>query len=120
MNKKGFTLIELVAIILIISLLVIIVLPKITNSVNNFSPKTDKLMMKMIEEAAKLYVEDNINSLEENENGYYCVPLTELVDKEYLKSGIEISGKDVIKTQTMKITQDNEYKIEFVENNECD
>ena len=79
MNKKGFTLIELLGVVLIISLLVIIVLPKITNSVNNFSSKTDKLMMNMIEDATKLYMEDNSNKFKKINGSNYCVTIQDLV-----------------------------------------
>ena len=119
MNKKGFTLIELLAVIIILSLLMILVLPKITNAVKNYTKKTDALMLSMIEDAAKLYVDDNPDDFEENSYGYYCVPLTELVENDYLKEGIEISGEDVTSIKSLKIDYTNDYKMDLVDSNEC-
>ena len=119
MNRRGFTLIELLAVIIIISILTILVFPKITNSVKNYSNKTDELMIDMIKNAAKLYMEDNASSFEENSYGYYCISLNELIDKDYLKDGIEISGEDATYTKRLKITYGNNYKIDIVDSHEC-
>ena len=50
MNNKGFTLMELLTVVILLSILVILVLPRITNSVNNYSDKTDELVFTMIKE----------------------------------------------------------------------
>jgi len=119
MNKKGFTLIELLAVVIIVSLLTIIVLPKITDSVKNYTKKTDALMLQMIEDAVKLYVEDNSSKFEESLYDYSCIPLTELVDEGYLKEDIGNDKNNIIKTKTLKVTYNNEYESELVNNNEC-
>ena len=119
MNNKAFTLVELLAVIAILSVLVLLVLPNITNSVNNHSNKTDKLVLSMIKDAAKLYVEDNKKKFEENPYDYSCITLTELVDKEYLKKGIEMSGEDITNTKSIKVTNNDGFNYELVNNSEC-
>lgn len=119
MNKRGFTLIELLGVILIIFLLVIIVLPKITNSVNNFSAKTDKLMLQMIEDATLLYIEDNKNDFPKNSNNKYCVTIKQLVDEEYLKEHIEYQDVDITQIKSLQITYEDKYNIELVDRDLC-
>jgi len=117
MNTKGFTLIELLGVILIISLLVIIVLPRITNSVNNFSTKTDKLMMNMIKDAAKLYVEDNLNEYEKENGRNYCVSISRLINEGYLKEFN--NSHNLGNISSMKVTYNNGFEYSFASAQEC-
>ena len=93
MNRKGFTLIEMLAVVIILVLLIIIVFPSITNSVRNHSKKTDDLMFSMIKSATELYISDFTSIKKENGNNY-CVPISNLVENDYLKSNIEYDGQD--------------------------
>lgn len=119
MNKKGFTLIELLGIVIIISMLVIIALPLITNSINNYSKKTDKLTLSMIKEAARLYIDDNKNDFVKNSENSYCITISELVDNEYLKESIEYQGADITNTKSLQVTYTNNYNIELVDSDSC-
>ena len=114
MNKKGFTLIELLGVILIISLLVMIVLPRITNSVKNFSSKTDKLMLNMIKDAAKLYVGDNVSKFKKENGSNYCVTIQDLVNENYLKGPIEYKGENITNTKGLKVSYNNGFEYEFI------
>ena len=118
MNRKGFTLIELLGVILIISLLVIIVLPRITNSVNSFSTKTDKLMMNMITEAAKFYVEDNPSEYEKENGRNYCVSIGRLVDEGYLKE-FNNNGQKIENLNPIKVTYNNGFEYALATDEEC-
>ncbi len=81
-NKKGFTLVELLAVIVILSIIVTIAVPGVMSV-------SDKLKVNMyckkigqIENQAKLYGEDIIDSL--TESGI-SIAVKDLVDKGYIK-----------------------------------
>lgn len=57
MNKKGFTLIEILGVIVIIGLLLLIVTPNLLNRLNTKEAQITDLQKEMIEEAAGLYAD---------------------------------------------------------------
>ena len=119
--KKGFTLVEVLAIVTIIGLIFILVIPKITNTLNNKKEDIDYTNKKIILAAAKKYVMDNINEFEKVNDNVYCLPLKTLVEKDYLDSKISdiINQKDITLTKSIKITYDNGFKYEIVTKNRC-
>ena len=59
MNKKGFTLIEVLAVIGLLSIVIIIAVPSITNLRNKSLEQVEKNQIKAIESAAIFYAQDN-------------------------------------------------------------
>ena len=57
MNKKGFTLIEILGVIVIIGLLLLIVAPNLLNRINPKETEISNLQKEMLEEAAGLYAD---------------------------------------------------------------
>ena len=124
MNKKGFTLIELIGTIVILSLVVLIAVPAISRSLNKGVKEADDQFKKNVELAAKNWASDNKNQLPTAPNG----PIE--ISVEALKSGGYLDGK-VVKPSDNKnlhngcvvITRQNEadapkpvYGYEFKEN----
>jgi len=65
--KKGFTLVELLAVIVILAIVCFITIPLVLNIVDNVNKESAKFGMESIEKAAKLYynneqLNDNISS----------------------------------------------------------
>lgn len=58
LNKKGFTLVEILAVITILSLLMVFVVPNFVKLVNDNKKTVSDIQKEMIINAAKLYVED--------------------------------------------------------------
>ena len=56
--KKGFTLVELIAVILILGLLCVFVIPAVVNQVGKKQEEVDGVTKKIIFAAAELYVND--------------------------------------------------------------
>ena len=121
MKNKGFTLMELLGVIVILSLLMIIVLPNIVNSVRNSSSKTDDATLKLIYDAANLYVSYDNESFPEENGNKYVIALSELVNQNMLKSPITLSDSndDITNTKCVQVTYDNGYKYELKNNGEC-
>ena len=71
MNKKGFTLVELLAVIAILALLVIIALPNVLSMFNN--AKKDLFLTEaknVFKESTRKYISDNMHN--SNEGNIYC------------------------------------------------
>lgn len=92
MNRKGFTLIEVIMVIVIISLLVILLVPNIFVLIEKNNENSCDSLIKNIESAAKIYVTHNKYDL-----GFDCsgdaktITLKTLVDSGDLK--VDSSGK---------------------------
>ena len=119
MNKKGFTLVELLVVVILIAAIVLLALPKITNSVKNYSGEVDEITYSIIKDATKLYVGNNANSFMKRSENTYCVSLNELVEEEYLKNKIEYNGQDITDTKVIKVTYNNGFNYELVNKNDC-
>ena len=68
MNKNGFTLVELLAVIIILSLLALLASTSVTKIVTNSKNELYNAQISLIEEAAKSWGTDNLNKLS-SENG---------------------------------------------------
>lgn len=64
MNKKGFTLVELLAVLVLISLLMGLAIPGINRISNNMKKKSYNQKIKLIESAAELWGQDNKTRLQ--------------------------------------------------------
>lgn len=59
MNKKGFTLVEVIVVIAIIALLLLILVPNVFVMINKNNEKSCNSLINNIESAAKIYVTNN-------------------------------------------------------------
>lgn len=65
LNSRGFTLIEVLAVIVILLIIVGIAIPNISASLDRQTCKTTEAKAKLIESAAQFYVSDNRNAIRE-------------------------------------------------------
>ena len=117
MKKNGFTLVELLAVIMMLSLLVLIVLPSIFNSIENSSNDVDNVTKEMIYKAASLYVTNNEKEYSKNTDYTYCLPLTILINEGYLAEDLKLSNKNIKNKKEVKITYNRGYNYDLVD--EC-
>ena len=118
MNKKGFTLIELMGVIIIIGLLIILAIPSITNLLNDEEENISSAMEKVLLQAGELYTQDNSGIYPKTEGNVYCVTLKELVDEEYLGSPIKdpISSNEIDQNKYIKTSiQNGTYNYEITD-----
>ena len=100
LNRKGYTLIELLAVILIISLIITLSIFGIIKAINSSKEKAATLSEKSIKEAAETYAtekNDNNNywlDITDKENKYFCITIEELMNKGLLDKKANIESKD--------------------------
>ena len=100
LNRKGYTLIELLAVILIISLIITLSIFGIIKAINSSKEKAATLSEKSIKEAAETYAteknDDNNYWLDitDKENKYFCITIEELMNKGLLDKKANIESKD--------------------------
>lgn len=99
LNKKGFTLVELIATIVVLALVVSISAYAITNIINSAKEKNYKLLIKNIKDASETYYQEckYLNNSGIKCDDTYTVKLQELVNYGYLK------GNGSTKDNKMKI-----------------
>ena len=119
--NKGFTLTELLAVIVIISLLTILALPNILDSVRNSKDDVENVTFDIIKQAANLYVQDNESIYEKVNGNVYCIAFEKLVNADYLKSPITDFEDDTDLTfiKTVKVSYYDGFSYEIVDNDKC-
>lgn len=92
--KKGFTLVELIATIIILSLIAAIVTPSILVSIREYKQQVNETNLESIKAAAKNWSTDHIDDVHfpEDEQSSLIVTIQELEDGGYVKEDV----KDVI------------------------
>ena len=113
--KRGFTLVEMIAVILLMALISITVLPSILNQVNNKKEEISEASEKIIFSAASNYLNNKTITYPKLSGNTYCITLKELVQNGELsspikdiKSGNEISLNTIIKA-SLNTYSDYEY-----------
>ena len=81
MNKKGFTLVEVLVVLAIIALLLLVLVPNVFIMINKNNEKSCNNIINNIESAAKIYVTNNKYDLGFTCNGSYQeITLQDLID----------------------------------------
>ena len=105
LNRKGYTLIELLAVILIIGLVLGFSTYGIINAINSSKEKAAALSENSIKEAAETYATENNDDssywldttdkdITDKENKYFCITIEELMNKGLLDKKANIKSKD--------------------------
>lgn len=85
MKKRGFTLVELLAVLVLIAAVSLIVFPSIINYINSTKGDISDVNKKLIIDSAKLYVDNNKSTYPEEINSSSCFTLQTLIDEKYLE-----------------------------------
>ena len=82
MNKKGFTLVELIGVVVILGLIALVAFPSLLNQINNSNKQISDSQKDLIIAATKNYVEENKNEYA-NKN-FFVVDVDVLAEKNYI------------------------------------
>lgn len=111
-NKKGFTLVEMLAAIGILLLITILTYPSFNKLNKKTEEKFDYSIKTIVENAAKIYVDNNKELIDEkitSNNGKYCLSVATLSSYDYLDTPIKKSdGENLNLKSCVYITKENE------------
>ena len=115
LNKKGFTLIELIGTIVIISLILLIIVPNITNMTKKAKDNSNKQFIENVILAAKNWGADNKDKLPKNQGSFKDVLVTLLQDEGYLdkRDLPQEEGIDYNCVRISDISGDNQAKKQY-------
>jgi len=126
MNKKGFTLVELLAVIVILGILALITTPVVINIIDDSKNKAYEEQKRLVEGAAERWGVNNLKKLPTTD-GASCYITTETLLNEGYLSSAEIN--DPTKNESIKryvlITYSSAYKqykydyTDIVSSNSC-
>ncbi len=114
MNEKGFTLTELMAILILLSVVTIISVISVLSMRDKANVRLDKSTETLIISSTKRY-------LSENNLDVTCVNIETLVNEDYLKEPIvnDIDKNDKLLNQSVQITTSNGVKEYIVKDGKC-
>ncbi len=114
MKDKGFTLTEILGVIVILGLLLLLVAPTLTNKLSSMSTKTNEAQNNTIYEATEQYMTDNSDIYPKTNGNIYCISLEELIDSGNLPEGmVDVTTREKYDTNT-------QVKVKIDENGNAD
>lgn len=93
MKKNGFTLAELLGVVVILGLLLLLVFPSVVKELKEGEATIDSAVEQIIKNGASNYVENNKNTYPENKNATYCITLNILVNAGEISKNLLIDKK---------------------------
>jgi prepilin-type N-terminal cleavage/methylation domain len=85
MNRKGFTLVELISVLVVLALIVLVAFPNILKAIQNTDSVMNEATKELLLANSKSYFQDNFDY---NETKSECVNVSKLVKENYTKSPI--------------------------------
>ena len=125
-NKKiirltsGFTLIELIGVIIILSLIMLLSVPLILNSIRSSKNELSDASKKILYNAINIYINENLNDFPKIDGNTFCVSIDTLSKKEYLPTDVYDSstGNTIPSDSLIEVkVENNNYTYNI--NNEC-
>ena len=108
MKKNGFTLVELLSIVVILGIIVVVALPQISGSIGSKKEKQYNKIVKIVENAGKVYLTENVTR--------DSVSIDKLIKSDYLTSGLKNPINNTPLTGCVKkITSDGVTKYKYEE-----
>ena len=119
MKKKGYTLIELLGVLVILALIILLVWSRASKSLNDTKKTLASENLKLIYSATESYIQDNITEYPRYEGNSYCVTLETLVNEgllpETLKNFITEEKISLTRTVGVKVNSKRGYEFDFDE-----
>ena len=118
MNKNiqnGFTLLEMISVLVLISLLLLIIFPNIINYIKQHDKQVDELNSAIYKEAASSYILQNQDFFPEDNGNKFCITIPELIDYGFLKN---IDNEEVI-NKSVQVEYENGYNYKLVDSSKC-
>lgn len=122
MKKNGFTLVELLGVIIIIAALSLVVFPLVMNGFKKNKTAISAATKTLIEDAATAYMNENPNMYEKVDGNIYCISLSQIVDSGNLSSPLNdpTTGNEILLSNKVRVTIENrQYMPNYIGNSSC-
>lgn len=129
MKKRGFTLIEMLAVVVILGIILVVAIPQIQNQLANKKDVVHEATLKIIYDATEEFVEAAPSTFQRNyksdqEHSIYCIPLQDIVDAGKLEAPIKnfTNGEEIDLTNIVRaeVNQYNEFIYTLLDSSECE
>lgn len=118
MNKKGFTLIEIIGVVTVLSLILIVAVPSLTKTLKRNEQNKYKDYVDNLKIAAENYVVDKLKSGETFEDDYMSFSIGDLIDAGYIKELITnpVTNEKITRDYEIKVTKEinGTFKYEII------
>lgn len=107
-NNKGFTIVELICTILLLTIILLVAYPNFSKLTTIAESKYDSSEKVLAKAAAKIYVNNNKEEIDSylSSNQKYCLPLAKLAAYDYLDTNLKDSkGNEINMRQCVNITK---------------
>lgn len=121
MKRKGFTLIELIGVIVILSLIIIIGYPLMMSGIESSEENLSEANQQFIFSVTEDYLDKYVDDVDSEGNNYprtisnvYCVSTTKLNEQGFLSDSFiskQLEGKEYIVEVTVISNKNNEYSL---------
>lgn len=119
-NKRGFTLVELLVVIVILTMILLVAFPNFYKITETYTNNYDATTRVLLNNAASMYVNNNMDEIEaffkNNNSGSLCIPIGKLIAYEYLDSDLKDSSGEIPSNRCIlvtKTTNQSTGKIEY-------
>jgi len=101
-NEKAFTLIELLAVVVLMGLIITMAIPALRNLTYNAEEREYKYHQQLVHEAAKLYTKNFRGELESEDSSCFNIPYQALLQEDLIEEeNIHCSGNIILEKRSM-------------------
>ncbi len=121
MNKKGFTLVELLAVLVIITLLAVLAFSSIIKKSNELKSISNTKYEELLKTSAKMYVNANEDiKLQLKSGSSKTITYKELQDSGYMAEGLkDLNNSNIDTTKVCIVVSYNNYSYTYTLNENC-
>lgn len=113
-KNRGFTLVELLAVVALVALLSLVVVPSVTNLVNRNKTKLSSTTQKLIYSAAESYLDANQTEFIKVDGAVYCPTIQNLIDKGFFEENlVDINNGETFDKSLIVKSSYNGYKYKY-------